>query len=142
LDGFETMLEAMNTLDRGKEVKAEIKQWIDALGMQFLTEVQNQILHVQAVDTRRLINSFHRGGAGAVWKKQNRGLSLQVGTNVEYARYVNDGHRTRVARGTQNVPRWVEGRHYFDTALRITEAMMEKSLEKKLDKWIDKVWGK
>ena len=103
-------------------------------------------------------------GDGNVWEVSDGGLSLEVGTNVEYAAYVNDGHWTnpkgvdrRFAPGTWEGDRfvydpgaktgmvlkqkWVEGAHYFDSAVRIFEKMFPDILEAKLQEWIDSYFG-
>jgi hypothetical protein len=41
-----------------------------------------------------LLNSFEKGHKNNIWEVSNEGLTLEVGTNVDYAEYVNDGHWT------------------------------------------------
>jgi hypothetical protein len=91
VDGLSEFMKAVNQMG-DVSLKAEVSTWIDALGFQFLEEVQRQIISMAVVDTRRLLNSFVKGGDGNVWRKSSGGLVLEVGTNVEYAEAVNDGY--------------------------------------------------
>ncbi|EEM68486.1 hypothetical protein bthur0009_54820 [Bacillus thuringiensis serovar andalousiensis BGSC 4AW1] len=59
--------------------------WLEASGFQFLEEVQNQIISLAVVDTRRLLNSFTKSDSNNIWRSSDGGLVLEVGTNVEYA---------------------------------------------------------
>lgn len=88
------------------------------------------------------------------------GLTLEVGTNVNYANYVEKGHWTNPQGTAQRfVPgywegdrfiydknaesgmvlkqKWIEGKHYFESALRIYETIFKESTERKLQQWID-----
>jgi hypothetical protein len=85
-------------------------------------------------------------------------------TNVEYAKFVNDGHWTN-PKGIERrfVPghwekangkgrfiytpgektgmvlkmKWVEGSHYWESSIRILERLYPELLEKKLQSWLD-----
>ena len=112
-------------------------------------------------DTRQLLASFEKGEQGNVWELSDGDLTLEVGTNVDYASYVNDGHWTN-PKGVQYrfVPgywlddgrfiydpsaeggmvlkqHWVEGKHYWESALRILDKMMPDLLDAKLQTWLD-----
>ena len=86
---------------------------------------------------------------------------MEVGTNLEYAAFVNDGHWTNprgVARrwvpgywegdrfiydpqaktGMALKQHWVEGAHYFEGALRAFEPVFKASAEAKLHEWMQK----
>ncbi|WYP24752.1 HK97 gp10 family phage protein [Alkalihalobacillus sp. FSL W8-0930] len=143
-------------------VKEEIKLWGEASAFQFLDEIQNEIIRTKTVDTRRLLNSFGKGDSDNVWSVSKGGLTLEVGTNVEYASFVNDGHFTvdpSSGKDRRWVPgrwtngrfiydpsskdgmllkiKWVDGTGYWDNANFIFQKMFERSLEKKLQGWID-----
>lgn len=60
--------------------------------MEFLDLIQDEIIRTETTDTRWLLNSFQRGHSENVWSISNGGLTLEVGTNVNYATYANDGH--------------------------------------------------
>lgn len=144
------------------QLKKEVTKWLEAMGFEFLDIIQNEIIATKTVDTRLLLNSFGKGDGNNLWKISNGGLSLEIGTNVEYAQAVNDGHfTTKTGVASRWVPgRWVgdkfiydaaekksgmllkrkfiEGTHYWDRAIKIYEKIFHKSLEKNLQGWLDK----
>ena len=87
-------------------------------------------------------------------------MILEIGTSVNYASYVNDGHWTnpkgvekRFVPGYWNGDRfiydpsakcgmilkqkWVEGKHYWESAVRIIEKIYPTLLDEKLQRFID-----
>ena len=116
------------------------------------------------LDYRLLLHSFQKGDEENVWTLDENGLTLEVGTNVEYAKFVNDGHWTN-PKGIERrfVPghwekangkdrfiytpgektgmvlkmKWVEGSHYWESSIRILEKLYPELLEKKLQSWLD-----
>lgn len=165
--GFGGLEDFIKSVDKAakKGAKEEIKLWGEAMAFDFLDEVQNEIIRTQTVDTRRLLNSFGKGDSDNVWRISKGGLSLEVGTNVEYASYVNDGHFTvnpNSGKDRRWVPgywksdkfvydksaktgmlltiKWVDGTGYWDSAKFIFEKMFAKSLEKKLQSWMDRTF--
>lgn len=149
------------------EVKKEFSLWLEASGMEFLEIVQDEIIRTRTVDTRRLLNSFNRGDSDSAWSISKGGLTLEVGTNVTYASFANEGHTTvdlNSGKGRRWVPgrwqngrfeydpnerksgmllkvKWVDGSGYWDNAMAIFEKMFEKSLEKRLQGWLDSLGG-
>ncbi|WP_404407729.1 HK97 gp10 family phage protein [Jeotgalibacillus malaysiensis] len=144
-----------------KNLSDEMQLWLDASGMEFLDIIQDEIIRTETVDTRRLLNSFDKGDSENVWNISKGGLSLEIGTNVDYASYVNDGHNTvSLSSGKDRrwVPgywqgdrfvydpgadtgmllkqQWVDGSYYWDNALAIFEKMFSKSMERQLEKWL------
>lgn len=141
------------------DFKEELSNFLEALGNEFLRIVTDEIIAREVVDTRLLLNSFTQNNEGNIWELNESGLVLEVGTDVEYARYVNDGHWTN-PKGTEKrwVPgvwngdkfnydpsaktgmlltqQWVEGRHFWDIALKVMEKIMPGIIEKKLDEWL------
>lgn len=161
---FEGLEEFIKKLDRAAngDFKKELELWLDALGMEFLDIVQDEIIRTKTVDTRRLLNSFDRGDKENVFTINKGSLSLDVGTNVKYASFVNDGHFTvnpESGRDRRWVPgywqgdrfihdrgsktgmlltiKWVDGTGYWDNAMAIFEKMFEKSLDNKFQEWLD-----
>ena len=112
------------------ELHDKYNVWLEAMGMQFLDVVQDEIIRLGVVDTRRLLNSFDKSDSGCVFNITNNGLTLKVGTNVQYAQWVNDGHKLR-GHG------WWEGYHYFDVSLSVFERIFKASLERKLQEWLN-----
>lgn len=120
--------------------KAEIAECMDALGQKFLTYVQEEIIARNVVYMRRLLGSFYKGGKDNIFEIGDGGLSLEIGTNVEYAKYVEDGHAQEIGRFIPGVwngdkftfikgakdkgittgmvlkAEWVPGKHYFMAA--------------------------
>lgn len=115
----------------GDENDKKIGDWLEAIGITFIEEIQDQILQYDIVDTRRLLSSFGKGNTENVWNFMADKLRLEIGTNVEYAALVNDGH------WTVNETSWVNGRPYFDLAFEIFKRMFYSSLEVKLTEIIE-----
>jgi hypothetical protein len=116
MTGIQGLDDFLNDLTKLQNIKNEIPLWLEALSFQFLEEVQREIIRSQTVDTRRLLNSFDKGNEDGVFEYSNGGLTLEVGTNLEYARFANDGHMTvrpdtpgakRLKNG--QLARWVPG---------------------------------
>lgn len=146
------------------EFKKEIKKFMEGLGEEFLRIVEDEIIRKNVLDTRLLLNSFHKGHVDNVWIMQNDGMTLEIGTNVEYASYVNDGHWTnpkgvkqRWVPGYWNGDRfvydrssktgmllkqkWVEGRHYWESSIRLMEQLIPRYLDAKLESWLRSYFG-
>ncbi len=142
------------------DFRKELTVFLNGLGAEFLRLVEDEIIRRKVMDTRLLLASFHEGGEGNVWDFEDDGLTLEVGTNVEYAKWVNDGHwtnpkgvKTRFVPGRWEGDRfiydpsartgmvlkqkWVPGKHYFDSAVRILEKIFPNVLEAKLQQWLN-----
>lgn len=147
------------------DFRKEFELFLEGLGNEFLRILQDEIIRRQVLDSRQLLASFEKGGDGNVWELTDGGLTLEVGTNVDYASYVNDGHWTNT-KGVERrwVPgywegdrfiydpaeknsgmllkqHWVEGKHYWDSALRILDKIYPELLDAKLQEWIDNYFG-
>lgn len=140
--------------------RKEMELFLEGLGVEFLRLVEDEIIRRKVLDTRLLLASFHKGDSNNVWDISDGGLTLEVGSSLEYAGYVNDGHWTN-SKGVQRrfVPgywegdrfiydpsadggmvltqKWVEGKHYWDSALRILEKIYPELLDAKLQEWLD-----
>ena len=68
------------------------------------------------MDTRLLLASFEKGGQDGVWLLSDGDLSLEVGTNVKYAKWVNDGHKANPdGVASRFIPgKWVGDRFIYD----------------------------
>lgn len=142
------------------DFKKELNLFLEGLGFEFLRILQDEIIRLKVLDTRQLLASFQKGGNGNVWTLNEGGLTLEVGTNIDYAKYANDGHWTntkgverRFVPGVWSGDRfiyqpgaktgmvlkqhWVEGSHYWESALRILEKIAPKLLDAKLQEWLD-----
>ncbi len=142
------------------EFKKAMAEWFEACGYEFLNAVQDEIINRHVVDTRLLLHSFTKGDNNNVWEIHDGGLTLEVGTNLEYAEYVNDGHWTckkgELSRWVPGIwsgdrftydpgaktgmllkQKWIEGYHYWEAAVRIFGRMFRASMEKKMQQWGD-----
>lgn len=160
LSGYKSFISRLERSARG-EFKRELALFMRGLGAEFLRVVEDEIIRRKVVDTRLLLASFHEGSDGSVWELSEDGLTLEVGTNILYAKYVNDGHWTNpkgvdkrfvpgrwegdkfiydpgAKTGMVLKQHWVEGSHYFDSAERIFLKMFPDILEAKLQQWCDK----
>ncbi|MGE6260873.1 HK97 gp10 family phage protein [Heyndrickxia sporothermodurans] len=161
IKGLEELINKLNRAANGG-LKEQMALWLEGMGMEFLDVIQDEIIRTNTVDTRLLLNSFKRGDGENVFELKSGGLVLHVGTNVEYASYVNDGHFSIDPSKNQDrrwVPghwkgdkfeydpnadtgmllkfQWIDGSGYWDNALVIFEKMFKKSLEKKVQQWLD-----
>lgn len=160
---FRAFFDSVEKAARG-DFRKEFETFLEGIGFEFLRIVQDEIKRLKVMDTRLLLASFEKGAEGNVWRLQEGGLVLEVGTNLNYASYVNDGHWTN-AKGVERrwVPgywqgdrfiydpkaetgmllkqHWVDGTLYFDSALRILNDIMPEVLDAKLQTWLDNYFG-
>lgn len=165
IEGLDRFMSLLEEAGNGG-FKKVISEWLEAMGMEFLDIIQDEIIRTETVDTRRLLNSFQKGDSDNVWNISSGSLNLEVGTNVEYASYRNDGHHTidpkkgldrRWVPGRWSGSRfvydssernsgmslkmqWVNGTGYWDNALTIFEKMFSKGLENLLQEWVEKAF--
>lgn len=156
----------VNRLDQaGKELfKKELVRFLEGIGEEFLRIVQDEIIRVESVDKRQLLNSFQKSSVDGTYQLTEGSLTIEVGTNVTYASYVNDGHWTNpqgvavrwvpgvwsgdrfiyqpgAKTGMLLKQRWVEGSHYFDSAIRIMERMLPRLMERKMEQWLQRYFS-
>ncbi len=101
----------------GKDFKNDLALFLEATGEQFLTILQDEIIRKGHVDTRLLLQSFTKGDDENIFVLHKENLTLEIGTNLEYAYYVNNGHNTVTANSpgafyigkSKKVARWVPG---------------------------------
>ena len=157
-------IERLNQAGRGKEFEKELSRFLDAIAVEFLSYVQDFIIQAGSVDTRLLLNSFQKSGEGSVFIAQEGGLQIEVGTNVEYASFVNDGHwlnprgvdmrwvpgewqgerfiyQPGAKTGMLLKQKWIEGSHYFDDAIRLMERMAPQFMERKMQQWLEQYFS-
>lgn len=157
-------VERLNQAGRGKEFEKELSRFLDAIAVEFLSYVQDFIIQAGSVDTRLLLNSFQKSGEGNVFIAQEGGLQIEVGTNVEYASFVNDGHwlnpkgvdmrwvpgewqgerfiyQPGAKTGMLLKQKWIEGSHYFDDAIRLMERMAPQFMERKMQQWLEQYFS-
>lgn len=163
ITGFKDFFSELQEQAKGG-FRKEITEWLDAVGNEFLRIVEEEIVRRKVIDTRNLLASFHKDADGNIWDLDEDGLCLEVGSEVEYASYVNDGHWTNpkgvairfvpgyfegdrfiydpsADTGMVLKQHWVEGAHYFDSALHAMNKILPGLAEKKLQEWGDKYFG-
>ena len=150
----------MQNAGRSGQLKKDMALWLRAVGTEFLRVIQDEIIRREVVDTRQLLASFHEGGDGSHWDLSEGDLTLEVGSTVDYAKWVNDGHFQQPGRfipgrwegkrfiydesakgGMVLKANWVKGKPFFDSAVRIIEKMLPGLLEAKLEKWLNQYFG-
>lgn len=146
------------------EFRHKLELWLDAIGNDFLRVVEDEIIRRKVMRTRELLASFHKGNEKGVYILDVDGLTLEVGTSVDYAGYVNDGHWTNpkgvdrrwvpgywngdefiydpsAETGMLLKQHWVSGNPYFDSALRAFETIFSTSLDKMMSEWFAEYFG-
>lgn len=98
---------------RCEAARADLKPYagkaLEETGEEFLTIVQMAIQELGNVDTGKLMASFTKGADGNIWELNADGLTLTIGTNVEYAKWVDIGHRQTPGRF---IPGYWDGKHF------------------------------
>lgn len=169
VEEFRQFFERVGKAARG-DFKKELELFLEGVGNEFLRMVQNEIIRRKILDTRLLLASFQKGAEGCVWEIGNGGLTLEVGSSVKYAKFVNDGHWTnpkgveqrfvpgdvelgpdgKIVKFTYNPSantgmvlkqHWVDANPYFDSTLRDLNRIFPGMLEEKMQEWIESYFG-
>lgn len=138
-------------------LKPEAADCLEEIGEKFLDLVQKEIKAKKHLDTRLLLSSFHRGGANSIWELDEGSMTLTVGSALEYAKYVNEGHRQTPGRFIPGVwhgdrfdyipgartgmvlkASYVAGSHYFDNA----EHSIQRDMDDMVEDFFKKFWKK
>ncbi len=141
------------------EVQQQLNLFLEQLGFEFLNIIQDEIIELGVIDSSKLLASFTKGDEQNIWNLDEGTMSLEIGTNTEYAEYVNDGHYTN-RQGVERrfVPgyfegdkflydknskkgivlkrKWIDGTFYYESALNAMQKIMPELLEKKMDQWL------
>lgn len=149
LEAFARKVEAASA-----DLKPYMGKTLQEVGEEFLTIVQGAIEGAGNVDTGKLLSSFTKGGSGNVWNLDLGGLTLEIGSTLDYAKYVNDGHRQQPGRfvpgywegnhfryspgaksGMVLKASFVAGSHYFDRSVQTLERMFPEMADKALEQF-------
>ncbi|MCY7792314.1 HK97 gp10 family phage protein [Bacillus haynesii] len=139
--------------------RTEAAKWLEQAGTDFLDLVRDEIVRAGSIDTGSLLRSFKRGSEGNSWEIEKGGLTLEVGTELEYASFENDGHWSGGKDEVRWIPgqwhggrfqydpgsssgmalkrQWVKGTGYWEHALYIFERLFEKRLHERLQTWLN-----
>ena len=97
MSGFKEFFGSLERAAKG-EFRKELELFLEGVGFDFLRVVQDEIVRKKVMDTRLLLASFQKGSEENVWELTDGGLTLEVGTNVEYAKWVENGHKQQPGR--------------------------------------------
>lgn len=141
-----------------KAAKPFMATILEDIGEEFLDIVQDEIMRAENVDTRTLLSSFSRGSPNNVFELDAGALTLTIGTSVEYASYINRGHKQTPGRFIPGVwngngvfryqpgaktgmvlkAKKVKGSRYFDKSVRVLKKMINSQAEKRFEDFFDK----
>lgn len=77
------------------EFRKELELFLEELGYDFLRCVQDEFINRNKnTGYGQLLSSFTKDDENNIWRFSDGGLTIEIGSSVEYASYVNDGHRT------------------------------------------------
>lgn len=143
------------------EIKFGLADIMEEVALQFLDEVVAELMTDDSYYSGVLANSFGKGSKGNVWKVSDGGLTLEVGTNVKYADWVNTGHPQTPGRfvpgywtgddrfhydpgsdeGMVLKASWVEGTHYFDRVLFKCSNNLTAKIKQRFALWARQLLG-
>jgi len=91
---FKAFFQKMERAAKG-DFRKELELFLEAIGNEFLAEVQDALIHRHKnTGLGQLVSSFVKDDEHNIWSYEDGGLTLEVGSSLEYAIYVNSGHRT------------------------------------------------
>lgn len=156
--------ELENFARKCEAARADLKSYagkvLNEVGEEFLDIVQAEIQNADNIDTGAMLASFTRGGAGNVYQLDVGALTLTIGTNVYYAKWVNKGHSQQPGRFVPGVwegkhfryipgaktgmvlkASFVKGSHFFDKAKEVLERMFPETAEKAFEQFFNRYFG-
>jgi hypothetical protein len=159
---FDGLARKFEQLSRG--VIAEvIRNIVEVVGETLLNHVIDEIDRQGLIDTGTMWNSFTRGGEENIWEWDidRNAITLEVGSNLPYARYLNDGYTMNKKHfvpgywngsgkfvydpgsksGFMARPRSFIGRKYFDIAVHHLEGGMNALIMSRLEKEMGRLLG-
>lgn len=143
--------------------KSQIEAFVAYFAKDFLNEVKSEIERRNIVDTGSLLKSFNKNDENNIWEVSAGGLSITVGSILDYAKYVNDGHTTcKEGESKRFVPgywqgnkftydpnakggmmlyqQWIEANPYFSKAYELMNSILPEVMDKKFDEWINGIF--
>lgn len=152
---LETLAKKFEEATRG--IHPFMGEILEEAGNEFLDIVQEEILRAGNVDTRLLLQSFSRGSGYNIFELDFGSLILTVGTRVEYAQWVNEGHSQSPGRfipGIWHGDRFVytpgaktgmvlkasrvEGSGFFDKSIEVLKRIVPDLAEAKFQGFINR----
>ncbi|MCY6958864.1 HK97 gp10 family phage protein [Clostridium brassicae] len=98
-----------------------IERWIKEFLLEMAFRAERKIKKRTPVDSGHLRRNWQVGSI----EKHGDSYVIEIFNNVEYASYVNNGHRTR------NHEEWVEGRFMVEISMNEIERELPRFLERK-----------
>lgn len=142
-------------------IEQVLRNIAEAAGETLLNLIVDEIDKQGLIDTGALWQSFSRGEDGNVWEWDidRNALTLEVGSNLPYAYYLNDGYTiekeyfvpgywngggsfvydTGAKGGFMAKPRSFIGRHYFDIAVAEFEEGMNEFIIRRLERELERM---
>ena len=141
----------------GDDLKKEFELFLEGIGFDFLRVIQDFLTDGKHNVTSLLVSSFNKGDDNNVWEYDKGNIILEVGTNVEYAKFANDGHwqdrrfvpgdvvtdsngkviefeyNKNANTGIMLAAKKVEGIKYWEYGLDYIEKHLPKFLEEKME---------
>lgn len=103
---FKTFFQRVEKAAQG-DFKRDFQTFLEGIGEEFLRIVQDEFINRNKnTGYGQLVSSFTRDGANNIWRYEDDGLTLEVGSSLAYASYVNDGHRTFDPATTSHITLW------------------------------------
>lgn len=135
-DGF--FIEGLDELHRNmlELAQKEFPDFCEAAAEALSMQLMKRTAELSPVDQNRLRASFETAATGASNDDavfERNGMEVLVGSNVEYADYVNTGHKLRNGE-------WWEGYHYFDDAFDELQSQAAEWLAERLEELFDGVF--
>ena len=133
---------------------------IHFINKEFLDIVQAQIQGAHNVDKGTLFGSFTKGGAGNIFQLDMGALTLTIGTDVYYAKWVNKGHGQQPGRFIPGI--WegshfryipgaktgmvlkasaVRGSHFFDKSAEVLERMFPEMAQSAFEQFFNRYFS-
>lgn len=158
---WEEFVQRMQHLDH--EIPAIMQRVVERLGEELLNAVIEEIGKQDLIDTGTMWNSFARGDSGNIWRfdGDRNAITLEVGSNLTYAEYLNDGYTISkyhfvpgywngagsfiydpsAETGFMARPRSFLGRKYFDIAVKNIQGGTRAIIEAQLEREIQRIVG-
>lgn len=142
------------------DIKKFSRKFLDEVGEEFLTIVQEEIERAENVDERLMLSSFSKGSGYGVYELDMGACTLTVGTNIEYAKWVNDGHEQKAGRFIpgvwhgdrfQYIPgaktgmvlkaSFVSGSHFFDKSVETLDGIFPRLAKGTFEKFFKRYFS-
>lgn len=164
-DGIQEMYEFFNIIEQeSMNFENEIKSWLRSWCEEFLDNVVEEIKKRDVIDSGILRDSFIKGDKLNVWIERDSGLTIEVGSEVEYAAAVNYGHKTcpegvaerwvpgywlgkrfvydRFSKtGMLLRQQWIDARPFFTSVERYASEDFTEYMSNKLNERLDHIWS-